>query len=59
MEQEFQATNSSRNYQGPAVNEFVAAMRAAWGANPVQFEGKYYTIPRSNVDPKPIQLSSW
>lgn len=55
MEQEFNATNTTRQYQGPGINEFVAAMRAAWGANPVQFEGKYYHIARSNVDPKPIQ----
>ena len=55
MEQEFQATNTTRQYQGPGINEFVAAMRAAWGENPVQFEGKYYHIARSNIDPKPIQ----
>lgn len=55
MEQEFNATNMTRKYQGPGINEFVAAMRAAWGENPVQFEGKYYNIARSNIDPKPIQ----
>jgi alkanesulfonate monooxygenase SsuD/methylene tetrahydromethanopterin reductase-like flavin-dependent oxidoreductase (luciferase family) len=55
MEQEFIATNSSRKYQGRGTEEFIAAMRAAWGANPVQFEGTYYTIPPSNIDPKPVQ----
>lgn len=55
MEQEFIATNSSRKYQGRGIEEFIAAMRAAWGANPVQFEGTYYTIPPSNIDPKPVQ----
>ena len=55
MDYEFQATNTTRKYQGPGINEFVAAMRVAWGANPVQFEGKFYNIARSNIDPKPIQ----
>jgi probable F420-dependent oxidoreductase len=55
MEQEFIATNSTRKYQGRGVEEFIAAMRAAWGENPVQFEGKFYQIPPAKVDPKPIQ----
>jgi probable F420-dependent oxidoreductase len=55
MEAEFRATNTSRRYQGPAVDEFVAAMRAAWAENPVQFEGTFYQIARSTIDPKPIQ----
>jgi probable F420-dependent oxidoreductase len=55
MDQEFLATNTTRKYQGPAVNEFVAVMRAAWGANPAQFEGKFYNLPPANIDPKPIQ----
>jgi probable F420-dependent oxidoreductase len=55
MDDEFQATNTTRKYQGPGITEFVAAMRAAWGKNPVQFEGKFYNIARSNIDPKPIQ----
>jgi len=56
MEQEFIATNSTRRYQGPAVNEFIAAMKAAWGEDPVHFEGKFYTIPsfshQSQAGPK-------
>lgn len=55
MEQEFIATNSSRRYQGPAVNEFIAAMKAAWGEDPVHFDGKFYTIPPSLINPKPVQ----
>jgi alkanesulfonate monooxygenase SsuD/methylene tetrahydromethanopterin reductase-like flavin-dependent oxidoreductase (luciferase family) len=55
MEQEFIATNSTRRYQGPAVNEFIAAMKAAWGEDPVHFEGKFYTIPPSLINPKPVQ----
>ena len=55
MEEEFKATNATRRYQGPGLNEFVAAMRAAWAENPVQFEGKCYNIAPSYIDPKPVQ----
>ena len=48
--------DTSRKYQGRDTEDFIAAKRAAWGANPVQFEGTYYTIPPSNIDPKPVQL---
>ncbi|HZD67420.1 MAG TPA: TIGR03619 family F420-dependent LLM class oxidoreductase [Actinomycetes bacterium] len=55
MQQEFQAANVSRKLRGPGVEEFVAAMRAAWGPDPVSFEGRHYRIPESLINPKPQQ----
>ncbi len=40
---------------GPGVAEFIAAMRAAWGPDPVSFEGRHYRIPTSMINPKPLQ----
>jgi alkanesulfonate monooxygenase SsuD/methylene tetrahydromethanopterin reductase-like flavin-dependent oxidoreductase (luciferase family) len=37
------------------VEEFIAAMRATWGPDPVSFEGHHYRIPTSIINPKPRQ----
>jgi alkanesulfonate monooxygenase SsuD/methylene tetrahydromethanopterin reductase-like flavin-dependent oxidoreductase (luciferase family) len=33
----------------------VAAMRACWGPDPVAYEGRFYRIAPSQVNPKPVQ----
>jgi probable F420-dependent oxidoreductase len=53
--QEFVAANVSLKRRGSGVEEFIAALRAAWAPNPVSFEGRFYHIPASHIDPKPIQ----
>lgn len=53
--QEFLAANVTIRRRGAGVEEFVAAMRAAWGPDPVVFEGRFYRIPKSVIAPKPAQ----
>jgi probable F420-dependent oxidoreductase len=55
MAQEFETTNSTLKRRGAGVEEFVRALRAAWGPDPVSFEGRYYRIPESMINPKPQQ----
>jgi probable F420-dependent oxidoreductase len=55
MEQEFAAANVSIRNRGKKVEEFIAAMRAAWGPDPVNYQGRFYQIPLSKNDPKPLQ----
>jgi probable F420-dependent oxidoreductase len=55
MEQEFITANTSPKLRGAGVEELIAAMRAAWGPDPVSFEGRYYRIPTSAINPKPQQ----
>jgi hypothetical protein len=33
----------------------IAAMRACWGPDPVSFEGRFYHIAPSEINPKPVQ----
>ena len=37
------------------MEEFIAALRAAWAPDPVWFEGEFYNIPPSEINPKPVQ----
>lgn len=55
MEQEFAAANVSLRERGKKTEEFITAMRAAWGPDPVNYQGQFYQIPFSKNNPKPRQ----
>lgn len=55
MEQEFIASNVSIKERGKRLEEYIAALRAIWGPNPVSHEGQFYHIPPSLINPKPVQ----
>lgn len=54
-EEEFATANVPLKRRGAGFEEFVAAMRAAWGPDPVSFAGRFYRIPPSQINPKPAQ----
>ena len=41
--------------RGARAGEFVQVLKAVWASDPVEFDGKYYTLPTSNISPKPVQ----
>jgi len=55
MEQEFRTANVPPKRRGAGFEEFITAMRAAWGPDPVRFDGRFYHIPESKINPKPVQ----
>src|SRR5260370_193442 len=55
MPQEFATSNVSMKDRGKRVEEYIAALRAIWGPDPVSFEGNFYHIPASLINPKPVQ----
>src|SRR5437016_3606605 len=54
-EEEFQTANVSLKRRGGGFEEFIRAMRAAWAPDPVDFHGRFYRIPESQIGPKPMQ----
>lgn len=54
-EEEFATANVPLRRRGAGFEEFVAAMRAVWGPDPVSFAGRFYRIPPSQINPKPVQ----
>ncbi|MET7634002.1 TIGR03619 family F420-dependent LLM class oxidoreductase [Streptomyces sp. NPDC001773] len=52
---EFETANVSISRRGARTEEFIAAMRAAWGPDPVRHEGEFYRIAASQVNPKPVR----
>ncbi|MFE0632245.1 TIGR03619 family F420-dependent LLM class oxidoreductase [Streptomyces sp. NPDC058864] len=52
---EFETANVPTSRRGARTEEFITAMRAAWGPDPVRHEGEFYRIAPSQVNPKPVQ----
>lgn len=55
QEEEFVATGASTARRGPRTVEYLQVLRTLW-ADPVsRFDGEFYTVPPSRMDPKPVQ----
>lgn len=55
MPEEFEASGVPFDHRGARTEELVACMRAIWTDDVVEHHGRYYSVPRSRVDPKPVQ----
>jgi probable F420-dependent oxidoreductase len=52
---EFAAVGAPYERRGARGAEYVAALRALWADDPVEFHGEFYDIPPSRMQPKPVQ----
>ena len=52
---EFTATGATTERRGARTEEYVAVLRALWADGVSSFEGEFYTVPSSRMDPKPVQ----
>ncbi len=55
MPEEFTATDASMERRGARMTEYVSVLRTIWGAQPTEFSGEFYTVPRGLVAPGPVQ----
>jgi probable F420-dependent oxidoreductase len=54
-EDEFIAAGMPLERLGARFAEFITAMRACWGNDPVEHRGEFFHIPPSQIGPKPVQ----
>ena len=54
MPEEFTATGVPASRRGAGFEDHLAAMRACWAPNPVEYTGRFYHIPRADIGPKPV-----
>jgi probable F420-dependent oxidoreductase len=40
--------------RGRRMDEFVPALAACWGPDPVRFDGEFVSVPESLINPKPV-----
>jgi probable F420-dependent oxidoreductase len=52
---EYEATGASLPLRSARADEFIGVLRAMWGADPVEFSGEFFRVPRSIIQPKPVQ----
>ncbi|HVT68545.1 MAG TPA: TIGR03619 family F420-dependent LLM class oxidoreductase, partial [Trebonia sp.] len=52
---EFTATGADPAQRGARAEEYVTVLRAHWAPGPASFHGRFYSVPPSRMDPKPVQ----
>lgn len=52
---EFGVVNVPPKRKGSGFEEWLHALVAVWGPDPVKFEGRFYKIPETEIGPKPAQ----
>ena len=52
---EFAATGAPSEQRGARAEEYVAVLRALFAPGAAQFDGRFYNVPPSRMDPKPVQ----
>ncbi|SDN62111.1 TIGR03619 family F420-dependent LLM class oxidoreductase [Allokutzneria albata] len=53
--EEFAAAGVDQRGRGRRAEEFIAVLRALWTDEEVEHEGEFYRVPRTRMDPKPVQ----
>ncbi len=51
---EFTATGASSAHRARRTREYVAVLRALWSGE-ASFDGEFYTVPPSRMEPRPVQ----
>lgn len=54
-EEEHLVSDVDPRTRGARSEEFVEALLACWGADPVSYDGDFFRIPASEIGPKPVQ----
>src|SRR5262245_23792281 len=52
---EYEAAGVTWHERGKRADELIQALKKIWTTDPVEFQGKYYRIPKSVIGPKPVQ----
>ena len=52
---EYDAVGADFKDRGARADEFIQLLKAIWTADPVEFHGTFYQVPKSIIQPKPVQ----
>ena len=52
---EYEAVGVPYARRGKRADEFLRCLKAAWTDDVVEFRGEFYSVPRSRIEPKPVQ----
>ena len=52
---ELEAAGAAAKGRAARADEFVQVLETIWTTDPVEFSGEFFTVPRSILQPKPVQ----
>jgi probable F420-dependent oxidoreductase len=52
---EMEAAGAEMKQRGALADEFLQVLKAIWTTNPVEHQGRFYKVPKSYINPKPVQ----
>ena len=52
---EFDAAGTTSKGRGKRADEFMKVLKAIWTTDPSEFHGRYFHLPKSIIQPKPVQ----
>jgi probable F420-dependent oxidoreductase len=52
---ELEAGGGAKSGRGARADEFVQVLKTIWTTDPAEFAGEHYTLPKSILQPKPLQ----
>ena len=52
---EMDATGADMTKRGALADEFLPLLKAIWTTNPVELHGKFFNVPKSYINLKPVQ----
>lgn len=55
MPEEYAAAGVPWERRGARMEEYLGCLHALWTQDPVEFDGEFYTVPRSRFGPRPLQ----
>lgn len=53
--QEFEATGVTMDRRGARADDYLRALHAIWTDDVVEYDGEFYRVPRSSIEPRPVQ----
>jgi probable F420-dependent oxidoreductase len=52
---EMEAAGADMKVRGARADEFLQVLKAIWTTDPVEFNGRFFSLPKSHIGPKPMQ----
>jgi len=52
---EHDATGAAMKTRARRADEFLRVLKAIWTSDPAEFQGEFFTLPKSTIQPKPVQ----
>ena len=52
---EMEATGADMKVRGARADEFIQVLKTIWTTDPAEYHGKFFSLPKSVIGPKPVQ----